>query len=359
MALTKKQTQVLREFCLAYGASGYEKEISNLFKKYLVQYGYEIVYDHLGSIYGLKRCHQDHPLKVMVCAHSDEVALKVININEQGLIQFQETSIWSQILMGQRVTLINQNHEKFKGAICATPPHLLSAELKNQPVATKNMVADFGFLNRQDALNHHIRLGDVIIVDGPFEVLNENRILAKALDNRVGCALCVELLKTMSQIDLPYDLYIGLNVQEEVGLRGATTAAQMIRPDFAIVVDCSPANDLTSSKELGQLGKGLLVRVIDGNMIAFPQLIDYQRNLCKKYQIPYQYYLSNGGTDAGQIHRTYHGVLTLTSCICARNIHSNSSIMDSNDYQANLKFLKLVLKQFDEKLYQKWIKEGR
>ena len=91
------------------------------------------------------------------------------NINEQGLIQFQETSIWSQILMGQRVTLINQNKEKFKGDICATPPHLLSAELKNQPVATKNMVADFGFLNRQDALNHHIRMGDVIVVDGSLK----------------------------------------------------------------------------------------------------------------------------------------------------------------------------------------------
>ena len=163
----------------------------------------------------------------------------------------------------------------------------------------------------------------------------------------------------MKDTSLPYDLFVGLNVQEEVGLRGATTAAQMIQPDFAIVIDCSPANDLTSSQELGQLGKGLLVRVVDGGMIAFPQLIDYQRQLCKKYAIPFQYYLSNGGTDAGVIHRTMKGVLTLTSCICARNIHSNCSIMDTNDYQANLKFLKLVLKQFNEKLYQTWLKEGR
>ena len=359
MPLKKNQIQLLKEFCDAYGASGHEKNITQIMKKYLQAYCDEIIYDNLGSIYGVKHTTQENPLKVMVCAHSDEVALKVSNITSQGLIQFQETSIWNQILMGQRVTLFTRDQKMYKEAICAIPPHLLSDDQKGKPVAIKQMLADFGFLNKEDALKHNVQFGDTMIVDGSFEILNDNRILAKALDDRMGCATLVELLKGLKNIELPYELYIGLNVQEEVGLRGATTAAQMIQPDLAIVVDCSPANDLKSDQELGQLGKGLLVRFIDGNMIAFPQLIDFQRKICDQYHIPYQYFASNGGTDAGIIHKTNNGILTLTSCICARNIHSNSSIMDVNDYLANIQFLKIALKKINKEVYQKLLKEGR
>ncbi len=359
MPLTKYEEKLLKEFSLAYSASGYEKNVSHLFKEHISQYCDEIIYDNLGSIYGIKKSKAAHPLKVMVCAHSDEVALKVTEICANGLIKFSATSIWNQILMGQRVTLINSKNELFKGAICATPIHLLTAEQKKSPIEVKNMFADFGFLDKEDALQHFVSINNAIFVDGTFEILNKNRILAKALDDRIGCALLVEVIKSLKNVALPYDLYLGLNVQEEVGLRGATTASQMIQPDFAIVVDCSPANDLMGKQEMGQLGKGILLRVVDGNMIAFPQLIDYQKKLCNQYHIPYQYFISNGGTDAGAIHQSNQGVLTLTSCICARNIHSNSSIMDVNDYLANLKFLKVLLKTFTPQKFDTLVKAGR
>lgn len=358
MPLTRSQLNLLKEFTTSYAASGSEKQVTGIMKKYLNQYCDEIIYDNLGSIYGIKKSKVENPLKVMICAHSDEVALKVTGINEQGLIKFNVTSIWNQILMGQRVVLFNKDNKMFKGAICAIPPHLLSNDLKDKPVPVKNMLIDFGFENKQQT-QENISFNDPIFIEGSFDIIGENRILAKALDDRIGCALLVELLKSIKNIDLPYDLYIGLNVQEEVGLRGATTASQMIKPDFAVVVDCSPANDLINNNEQGQLGKGLLVRVVDSNMIAFPQLIDFQRKLCKQYNIPCQNFVSNGGTDAGAIHKSNNGVLTLTSCLCARNIHSNSSIMDTRDYQANLKFLKVLVKKFNKNVYESLLKEGR
>lgn len=359
MNVSKESIKLIKKFSEAYGASGQEVEVTKLMRNYLEKYTDEIIYDNLGSIYGIKRTNVKDPLKVMICAHSDEVALNVTEINQQGLIKFKATSIWEQILMAQRVVLINQNNEKFKGAICAIPPHLLPASIKEKPVEVKNMVADFGFKDKQDVLNHNIKLGDKIYVEGKFEKLNNNRILAKALDDRIGCALIVDLLKNIQNVDLGYELYIGLNVQEEVGLRGATTTTQMIKPDFAIVVDCSPANDLLNKSELGHLGEGLLIRVVDGAMIAFPQLIDWQLNICKKYKIPYQYFISNGGTDAGQIHKLNQGCLTLTSCLCARNIHSNSTILDLNDYAANLKFLKHAVRKLTKEEYQKLLEAGR
>ncbi len=359
MNLTKKQIKILKDFCESYGASGFEKNVTHLFKEYVTPYCDDIIYDNLGSIYAYKKSKVNNPLKVMVAAHSDEVALKVNEICDNGLIKVRETSIWNQILMAQRVTLINQNNEMFKGAICATPIHLLSASQKNSPVEVKDMFVDFGFLNKEDAINHNVRFNDPIFVDGSFEILNDKRILSKALDNRIGCALLVEILMALKNVELPYDLYVGLDVQEEVGLRGATTASQMIKPDFAIVVDCSPANDLASNTEMGRLGEGVLLRVVDGNMIAFSQLIDYQKKLCIKHHIPYQYFISNGGTDAGAIHKANDGILTLTSCICARNIHSNSSIMDVDDYLANMKFLKVLLKSFNASVYEKLLKDGR
>ena len=169
----------------------------------------------------------------------------------------------------------------------------------------------------------------------------------------------IVVFSSINDKDLGYELYIGLNVQEEVGVRGAQTMAQKIKPDLAIVVDCSPANDLINKNELGQIGEGLLIRVVDRSMIGFFQLIDWQRNICKKHHIKYQHFISNGGTDAGIIHKSNSGILTLTSCLCARNIHSNSSILDMEDYYANLKFLYFALKDINRKTYQKLLEANR
>ena len=175
-------------------------------------------------------------------------------------------------------------------------------------------------------------------------------MLSKAFDNRYGCILGIEVLQALKNVTLPYDLYVGASVQEEAGLRGAQTIVQKIQPDFVFILDCSPASDMGgNSKEYGQLGKGVLSRFVDGSMIAFPQLLDYQRKMCDKMHVPYQYYISMGGTDAGIVHKSNGGTLTLTHCICARNIHTNSSIIDLSDYEGAKKVLLAMLKDLNAK----------
>jgi glutamyl aminopeptidase len=130
------------------------------------------------------------------------------------------------------------------------------------------------------------------------------------------------------------NLVVGATVQEEVGIRGAQTASYLVKPDAAIVFDCSPANDASGDKEaFGQLGNGPLVRFVDANYLPHRGFLYHYVDLLEKNGLPYQYYQSMGGTDAGAIHKQFEGIMTLTMCICARNIHTNSSIIDTQDYE--------------------------
>ena len=188
-----------------------------------------------------------------------------------------------------------------------------------------------------------ISVGDMIVVQGVFEQLNDHRLLAKAFDNRYGCVMSIDLLKSLKDVELDFDLYIGASVQEEVGLRGAQTITQTVKPDVAIVLDCSPANDALDSKAIGKLGEGVLIRMMDGSFIADKEMIYKLVDVCVKESIKHQYYYSNGGTDAGIVHKSLEGVKTLTCCLVARGIHTSSSILDTNDYLAAKKALMNLL----------------
>jgi glutamyl aminopeptidase len=176
-------------------------------------------------------------------------------------------------------------------------------------------------------------------------VLNQGkRILGKAFDNRYSLVMIVSVLKTLLKKELPYDLYLGATVQEEVGTRGAITSAHKIKPDLAIVLDCSPARDSSGdTSELGQLGGGLLLRFIDASMIARPTLLAYQEKMATRAKVKVQFYQSPGGTDAGAVHKQAEGVMTLTHCIVARSIHSPSTILDTDDFLSSKKTLLAIL----------------
>ena len=125
------------------------------------------------------------------------------------------------------------------------------------------------------------------------------------------------------------------------------TSLDFIQPDFAIILDCSPSD---SKNNNGILGKGVLLRVKDANMLAFKSLINYQKKVCKKVKVPCQYFISMGGTDAGIVHKAMDGVLTLTHCICAKNLHTSSTMMDINDYLSAKKSLVYIVKDLNEQL---------
>ena len=150
----------------------------------------------------------------------------------------------------------------------------------------------------------------------------------------------LDLLDTLKDVELDYDLYVGASVQEEVGLRGAQTITEMIKPDYAIVLDCSPANDALDKNSLGRLGEGILIRMMDGSMIANKDLIYELVDVCVDNDISHQFYFSNGGTDAGIVHKSLNGVDSYL--LVARNIHTPSSILDTNDYLCQRGYFKVI-----------------
>lgn len=345
--MKKFDFKLFKEICETRSISGDEKDLVSFLSKQYKDYCDEIIYDNFGCMVAVKKSKKENAKKVLVLAHADEIGFCVKGIESSGVIKVNAIGgISPSILPSNRVVLKNDNNEMFNGVI----------NTNNFNGKISDLVLDFGFDNKEDVINHGIKIGNSIYFVGDTIRLNENRVVSKAIDDRYGCFLTVELLKELKNVDLDVDLYVGVSVQEEVGCRGAFTITNKVKPDFAIVLDCSPSDAENSN---GILGKGVLLRVKDANMLAFKSLINYQKKMCKKAKVPCQYFISYGGTDAGSIHKSLDGVLTLTHCICAKNLHSPSTIMDINDYNSAKKSLLYILKDLNEERIEELRKGNR
>ncbi len=330
------------------GAPGNEHLVRNFMREQLSQYADDIVQDKLGSIFGVKKGSTNGPT-IMAAGHMDEVAFMVTAITENGMIRFQPLGgWWSQVLLAQRVQIITKNGPVI-GVIGSIPPHLLDESKRNKPMEITNMLIDIGANDKEDAERIGIKPGQSILPICPFTPMaNEKKILAKAWDNRYGCGLAIELLKEIKDETLPNILYSGATVQEEVGLRGAQTAANMIKPDLFFALDASPANDMTGKKsEFGHLGKGTLLRILDRSMVTHRGLKEFILDTAEKHKIPYQYFVSPGGTDAGKVHLSNEGVPSAVIGICSRYIHTHASIIHVDDYAAAKELLVQLVRTCD------------
>lgn len=335
MTLNETTSLRMEELTQLFGISGQENEVRTYLAKKYETLCDEVIYDNLGSVFGIKKSKKTDAKTILLAGHMDEIGFVVRDITSTGCLSLTPIGgWWNQTLLGQRILLKNRAGKVFKGAIGSIPPHLLSDEDRVKPMEIKNMLVDIGADSKEETLSWGILPGDGILVEGTFaELENGRRLLAKAWDNRYGCIMGLEVLEALKDVELDVNLVVGATVQEEVGLRGATTGGYLVKPDVAIVFDCSPANDATGKKEeFGQLGKGPLVRFIDANYLPHRGFLDHYVDLLDREKIPFQYYQSMGGTDAGALHKLFEGVLTLTMCICARNIHTNSSIIDRDDF---------------------------
>ncbi|SFA39595.1 Putative aminopeptidase FrvX [Parageobacillus thermantarcticus] len=342
--------QLFRTLTELPGAPGNEHAVRKFMRKELEKYADEVVQDRLGSIFGVKRGDESGPT-VMVAGHMDEVGFMVTAITDNGMIRFQPLGgWWNQVLLAQRVQIITDNGPVV-GVVSSIPPHLLSEEQRNKPMEIKNMLIDVGADDREDAKKMGIKPGQQIVPICPFTPMaNPKKILAKAWDNRYGCGLAIELLKELKDEKLPNVLYSGATVQEEVGLRGAQTAATLIQPDIFFALDASPANDMTGgAKEFGHLGKGALVRIYDRSMVTHRGMREFVLDTAETHGIPYQFFVSpGGGTDAGRVHIANSGVPSAVIGICSRYIHTHASIIHVDDYAAAKQLLIELVKRCDK-----------
>ncbi|MFS1517572.1 M42 family metallopeptidase [Bacillus sp. SCS-151] len=332
------------------GAPGNEHAVRHFMRQEIEKYSDEIVQDGLGSIFGVRRGDKNGPT-IMVAGHMDEVGFMVTQITSSGLIRFQTLGgWWSQVLLAQRVQIITDNGPVI-GVISSISPHLLEEEQRNKPMKIKDMLIDIGADNREDALEIGIRPGQQIVPFSPFTPMaNSKKILAKAWDNRYGCGLSIELLKELKGEQLPNVLYSGATVQEEVGLRGAQTAANMIKPDLFFALDASAANDTTGDKSaFGHLGQGALLRIFDRSMITHRGMREFVLDTAESNNIPYQFFvMPTGGTDAGRVHMSNNGVPSAVIGICSRYIHTHGSIIHVDDYAAAKELIVTLVKACDQ-----------
>ncbi|SDB81175.1 M42 family metallopeptidase [Shouchella lonarensis] len=335
------------------GPSGFEHDVRAFVRKEILKHTNEVMQDKLGGIFGVLRGDPSGP-KVMVAGHMDEVGFMVTKINEQGLVKFQTLGgWWSQVLLAQRVQIMTDNGPVI-GVIGSTPPHLLQESQRSKPMPIEEMYIDVGADDKGNCIALGIKQGQAIVPECPFTPMaNEKKILAKAWDNRYGVGLALELLAHLKDTQLPNTVFAGATVQEEVGLRGAATASNLIEPDLCYVLDASPANDATGGKDaFGHLGKGALVRIFDRTMITHKGMRDFVLDTAETHNIPYQFFLSPGGTDAGRIHTSGAGVPSVVVGVCARYIHTSSSILHVDDYAAAKELLIKLVQTSDRAMFE-------
>lgn len=345
----KKELELLKELTQLFAPSGYEDEVRNYLLKKYQELGYKTEIDPFGNTYAIKKSKKENAKKVLLIGHMDEVGFMVKKILPNGSLNVMPLGGFnSETILASRAILKTFNGQTYYGAVASVPPHLLK-NAKNEKTPIDSMVFDFGFTTFQEAVDAGIEISNPIVLEGKFEMLSSRkRMLSKAFDDRFGLALGLEVLNHYKDVELDFDLYVGGVLQEEVGLRGSSCAVNYVHPDFAIVADCSTAMDTDGSKEFGILGKGVLLRVMDPSMIARKEIIAFQKECFDKNNVPYQYFIAAGSTDAGAVHKALGGIPTLSYCLVARNIHTCSSILDVEDYLNSIKGIFSIIDNLSE-----------
>lgn len=311
----------------------------------------DVTQDKLGSLI----CEQagDGP-RVMVVGHMDEVGFMVSHVTKDGFLKFQQLGgWWDQVLLGHRV-IVKTHKGDVVGVLGAKPPHLLPAAERKKIVEKKDMYIDVGASSRAEVEEIGVRVGDPIVPRSDFVVLANGRTyLSKAFDNRIGCAVVVDVLRHYQESGDGRNnaLYGVQTVMEEVGLRGATTSVRAVDPDVAIILESDIAGDVPGIKDEVsdvKLGQGPTLMLYDSRMIPNLKLRDLVVETAEELDIPLQFSLMpGGGTDGGAIHLHGVGVPTVVIGVPARHIHSHGAIIHRDDYDHAVKLVTAVVARLD------------
>jgi putative aminopeptidase FrvX len=346
-----KAISLLKELTEAHSVSGHEDEVRAIFVDELQECG-ELSADRNGSVF----CETgDDGPRVLVAGHMDEVGFMVQNITPDGFLQFVGIGgWWEHNLLSQRVEILTRGGEKILGVVASRPPHFLPEAQRRQVMTIDQMFIDVGAESRHDVVkNLGISLGDPIAPVAEFTPLaREDYFMAKAFDNRVGMAGTIQAGQILAQSTHPNRLILCGTVQEEVGLRGAKTAAHFSRPDVAIILEGPPADDtpgFARSDCQGRLGGGVQIRMFDPSAITNPRLARLAIETAEAEGIPHQVTVRRtGGTDAGSFHLANDGVPSIVLGVPARYIHSHNAIIDVNDYLHMLALTIALVRKLDQ-----------
>lgn len=319
--------ELLKKLCTSNGVSGDEESIRAIIFHEIKNYCDDIKIDNLGNLIAFKKGKSSNKNKLMICAHMDEVGFIVTNITEDGYLKFETVGgIDKKVIPGK---CVNVGKNNLPGVIGVKPIHLIESQMRQNIIDIKDMYVDIGAESKKEALKY-VNLGDSINFTSIFEVKNE-LIKAKALDDRAGCFILINLIKK----DLPYDVYFTFVTQEEVGLRGSTVAAYSVETESAIVVDSTTAADIPYNKDensVCKVNEGAVISFMDKATIYNKEYYDLAFKVAKKNNIKVQPKTAvAGGNDAGAIHKSRKGVKTLAVSLPCRYLHSQTSLVSTFD----------------------------
>jgi len=340
----------LQEITEVPGVPGYEDDVRAVLRRYLGSVA-TIEQDKMGSFIAGHTGQSDGP-RVMMAGHMDEIGFMVRLITKEGFIKFVPLGgWWDMVLLGQRVAVKTAKGDVL-GVLGAKPPHILSDEERKKMVEKKDMYIDVGARSEDEVREMGVCPGDPIIPISQFTVMtNPSVYLAKAFDNRVGCALAAQALRQLAGEGHPNRLYAVGTVQEEVGLRGAKTSAFAVNPDVGIVLEVDIAGDVPGIKPEEsnvKMGGGPSLLVYDARMIPNLKLRDLVIATAKENDIPLQFSAMPGGaTDGAMIQMHNQGVPTVVISVPTRHIHSHNSILCREDYDRALKLVMALVKKLD------------
>ncbi|VEU59305.1 M42 family metallopeptidase [Mesomycoplasma neurolyticum] len=340
----------LKEYMEIHGISGHEEEVVKALKKNTENANVEFKRDGLGSLIITKKNHSKGP-KILLAAHMDEVGFSVLDINDNGQILVVSVGgVWPLVFIGTKAKIITSTNKEFYGIFGHTSIHILEAEKRTKAPTIKDMYVDFGFKNKEEALEQGIQPGDRIYVYGEtLRLFNPDLVAGKAMDNRAGITVLDFVVNALKDEQLPNVPYFVGTVQEEVGTRGAKVLANSIEVDVAIAIDTTASHDtINTIKGTQKLGMGVAIRMMDSSTIMNPKLVEYIYNLAKKKNIAiYKFVAQGGGTDAAELQYGKGGVPTLTISIPQRYLHSPIGVCDLNDIKAIIELLIEFFKIFD------------
>lgn len=343
----------LEKICSACGISSFEQEIGEILQREFEELGLTCSRDGLGSVIAVKCEGQPGP-KVMVAAHMDEVGFMVEEIDENGFLKLRPVgSWWSHMVLGQWYTVVTRGGRKYSALMGSMATHGLADEVKKKTVSMEDIYLDLGVKDREGALSLGIASGDMVVPWSHFEIMNDpNYVSCKAFDDRIGNYIMTEVARRLEGTE-HVPLYLANTAQEEPGLRGARTAVESICPDLAFAIDTTLAGDTPMNHNICSLGGGVVLSMIDSNSIAPRKLVRYVETVCEKHHIACQYAVFNkGGTDSGNIHKAFAGVINMTLSIPIRYMHTNHSMIHLEDVEGCIRLLCELIKDMKEETFR-------
>ena len=316
----------LKTLCMIPSVSGREDAVREKIREMIAPLSDECRVDNLGNLIAVKRGTAKDKKKIMLCAHMDEIGFLVTHIEEKGFLRIATVGGIS-FVASHSCEVVSERG--VRGILVS------EGGVKPADFAADKFLIDIGAKSQKEA-ERRVKIGDFFVVRPTLSKLCGARICGRPLDDRIGCAVILEIAKMFANEAPLHDLYYVFSVQEEVGCRGAKTAAFGIAPDFALVYDVTGTGDTLGAKPMAcSLGDGAAIKIKDSSVICHTETVDILRETAKKHSIPYQLeILTYGGTDTSSIQMSGVGVKAAALSIPSRYIHSGVECADLNDAKA-------------------------